>query len=217
MLQNKKNVFWEALILTIMVFLIGMMIGVSFEKSKIDEINNYYSASDAVLMDILALQKITDLGISNCSSVAKANLDFADRVYEEALLMSQYETSQKIGEGMSVAHKKYDLLRIFLWVNSIKSRETCRDDFSVVVYLYEYKTEDLAQKAVQEVWSNVLVDLKKEKGGSIVLIPIAVDNNITSLEVLVNKFNIQKYPAIIVNDKEIIYDLKSKSDLENYL
>jgi hypothetical protein len=217
MLQNKRNVFWEALLMTVAIFIIGMMIGVSFEKNKINEINNYYSESDAVLMDILALQKITELGMLDCSLAAKANLDFADRVYAEADLMSQYDTTQKISDGMDVAHKKYDLLRTFLWINSMKSRQNCQNDFSVVVYLYEYKTEDLSQKAEQEVWSNVLVDLKEQKGGSVILIPIAVDTNVTSLGIMIDKFNITKYPAVIVNDKNIIYDLNSVNDLEKYL
>jgi hypothetical protein len=217
MLQNKKNVFWEALLITIGIFLIGVMIGISFEKSKLEEINNYYSESDVALMDILALQKITDLNFTNCDSLTRANLDFADRVYEEGILMEQYETSQKISEGMSIAHKKYDLLRTFLWMNSIKSRENCKNNFSVVIYLYEYKTEDLAQKAIQEVWSNVLLDLKGSQGDSIILIPIAIDTNTSSLKVLADKFNIKKYPVVIINDKEVIYDLKSKQDLENFL
>lgn len=217
MLQNKKNVFWEALLITIVIFVLGMMIGVSFEKNKLNEINNYYSESQSVLMDILALQKITDLGILNCSLVVKANIDFADRVYNEANLMTQYEETQKISVGMDVAHKNYDLLRTFLWINSIKSRQNCQNNFSVVVYLYEYKTEDLAQKAEQEVWSNVLSDLKEKKGDSIILIPIAVDTNVTSLGILIDKFNITKYPAVVINDKDIIYNLKTSNDLENYL
>lgn len=217
MLQNKKNVFWEALLITIVIFVLGMMIGVSFEKNKLNEINNYYSESQSVLMDILALQKITDLGILNCSLVVKANIDFADRVYNEANLMTQYEETQKISVGMDVAHKNYDLLRTFLWINSIKSRQNCQNNFSVVVYLYEYKTEDLAQKAEQEVWSNVLADLKEKKGDSIILIPIAVDTNVTSLGILIDKFNITKYPAVVINDKDIIYKLKTTNDLENYL
>jgi hypothetical protein len=217
MLHNKKNVFWEALILTIAVFVIGWMIGVSFEKNKVEEINKYYSESDAVLMDVLALQKITELGVSNCTLVSEANIEFANRVYDEAVLMEKYEVSQKISEGMALAHKKYDLLRTFLWINSMKSRETCGNDFSVVVYLYEYNTDDLAQKAVQSVWSKVISDLKQEKGDSIILIPIAVDTNVTSLDLLIDKFNIQKFPAIIINDKEVIYDLKTPSDLETYL
>jgi len=217
MLHNKKNVFWEALILTIVVFVLGIMIGVSFEKNKLDEINRYYSESDAVLMDMLALQKITDSGISNCSLVSEANLKFADRVYDEAILMEKYETSQKISEGMEITHKKYDLLRTFLWMNSIKSRETCTKDFSVVVYLYEYNTNDLAQKAVQGVWSKVVYDLKQKEGDSMILIPIAVDTNVTSLDLLVDKFDIKSYPAIIINDEKVIYDLKTPSDLEVYL
>ena len=49
------------------------------------------------------------------------------------------------------------------------------------IYLYEYETEDLIKKATNRVWSKILFDLKQEMKDKIILIPIAADSDLTSL------------------------------------
>ena len=61
MKKNKKSVFWQALILTIIVFTIGIFLGIAYEESKIDEISDYYVLSEIFLMDSFALSKLTDV------------------------------------------------------------------------------------------------------------------------------------------------------------
>jgi len=217
MLRSKKRVFWEALLLTFVVFILGILIGVAFESSKVSEVNNYYVMSEISLMEVFALNSMIDSNLVSCDILAKSNLDFANRIYSEAILLEKYEDSGKISEGIKLAHKKYDILRTFLWVNSIKTLERCKNNYSDVIYLYEYFPEDLTQKAEQNVWSKVLYDLKSEKGDKILLIPIAVDAGLISLYSLIEKFNITDYPVVIIKEKYLIYDLSSVDDLNEYL
>ncbi len=216
-LANKKRVFWEALFLTIVVFLFGMLIGVAFESNKIDEINDYYIQSETSIMDAFALNSFADLNYESCEALVSANLDFANNVYEEALILERYENAGKITEGMEIMHKKYDVLRTFLWVNTIKTAERCGREYDTVVYLYESETEDLTKKATQNVWSKILEDLKAEYGDKIILIPLASDKELVSLDSILEQFNIESYPAIIINEDYIITDLTSVDDLRGYL
>ena len=55
LLQSRKRVFWEALILTIVVFLFGLLIGIFYESTKSSDMNEYYVNSELSLMDIFAL------------------------------------------------------------------------------------------------------------------------------------------------------------------
>ncbi|MFH1503725.1 MAG: hypothetical protein ABIE36_03650 [Candidatus Diapherotrites archaeon] len=215
-LENKKRVFLEALLLTIVVFFFGILIGVAFESSKVSEINNYYVMSEISLMEVFALNSMIDSSSVSCDVLVNSNLKFADRVYNEAVLLEKYEDSGKITEGIRLAHKKYDILRTFLWINSIRTLERCGDNYSNVIYLYEYFPEDLTQKAEQNVWSKVLYDLKSEKGNKILLIPIAVDTDLTSLNSLIYKFNITDYPVVIIGEEYLIYNLESVNDLKVY-
>lgn len=214
---STKHVFWEALLITVVVFFLGIFLGIAYEGSNLDRINDYYTVSEISLMDILALNDIMQMENISCDNLIYANLDFADRIYEEARLLEKYEAAGKITDNFKLAHKKYDLMRTFLWINSIKTVDQCGDSFNSVVYLYEFETKDLAKKATQDVWSKVLFDLKQEMGEEVILIPIAADSNLASLDVFLRKFNLTQYPVVIVNNKDVIDELSSVDDLKKYL
>ncbi|MBA7524781.1 hypothetical protein ES705_16923 [subsurface metagenome] len=168
-------------------------------------------------MDIFALNNIIDSDDANCSMLINSNIEFADKIYNEALTLEKYEQAGKIDDTMKLAHWKYDLLRTFLWMNTIKIKEKCQGDFSYVVYLYEYDTDDLVKKATQRVWSEILFEFKYDLGDEIILIPIAINSNLTSLNYFIEKFEILDSPAVIVNDKHILYDTDSVKDIKKFL
>ena len=216
MLKGNKNVFWEAFLMTIVIFLFGFLIGFLFESGRIDEINEYYSASEISLMYLFALNDLIEINSSDCSQVVEFNLNFADRIFEEAYLMEKYSDANKIDTEQKIVHQRYDLMRTLLWINLAKIRSRCKN-FHSVVYLYEYNQNDLAKKATQNVWSKILIDLKNKKGSEIILIPIAIDTEITSLQSYISRFEISKYPAVIIDDKTILKKIMSAQEIETYL
>lgn len=217
MLKSRKHVFWEALLITVVVFFLGLLIGVAYEGGRLDKINEYYALSEISLMDILALNDAMGLSNLNCDNLLQTNINFADKIYEEARLMEKYESAGRILNSMDLVHTKYDLMRTFLWINSIKISEKCEDEFDTVVYLYNYKTRDLTKKATQNVWSKILFDLKQKYGGDVILIPIAADSGLSSLDSILRNFEILSYPAVIINNEHVITELSSVEDLETYL
>jgi hypothetical protein len=217
MLNNPKRALWEALLLAGLVFFLGFLLGFAFESSKTNEMNNYYMQSEFYLLDSIALNSAVDIGGVNCSSLYDSYSLFADRVYQEAILLQEYENAEKITEEMRIVHRRYDLLRTFLWANILKTSTQCKETPDTLIYLYEYNTENLAKKATQNVWSKILADLKEQEGKNVLLIPIAADLDITSLNVLKSKFNVSEYPVVIINNKEVIYDLTSSEELKKYL
>jgi len=216
-LGNQKNVFWEAALLTLIIFIFGIFLGIAFESNKIDEINEYYAISEISLMDIFVFNSLLNFEDIGCEDLVDANVEFADKIYEEAYLLEQYEDSGKLSDNIRLAHDKYDILRTFLWVNSIETSKKCGDSSSVVVYLYEYEPEDLTKKATQRVWSRILLDLKQKRGNDILLIPIAIDNNLVSLNSKIKDLNIQEFPVVVIDDLHVLKELSSVEDLEKYL
>lgn len=218
LLESKKHVFWQAFFLVVIVFVFGLFLGIAFEGNKINEINDYYVLSEISLMDAFTLNSlvVSDLDYADCDILTDSHLEFADRIYEEANLLEKYEDSGKITDGLRLAHRKYDLLRTLLWINLLKMPKECTENLSIIIYLYEYETDDLTQKATQKVWSRILFDLKQEKGNEIILVPIAVDSDLTSLDSLLNKFEISEFPVVLINEKEISR-LSSVEDLKIYL
>lgn len=216
MLKSRKHVFWEALFLTIVVFFFGMLIGVAFENSQLQKVNEYYVQSEISLIDILAMNSISDVRNVDCEFLIESNLNFADKIYEEAIILEDYENSKKITSSIELAHKKYDLLRVFLWTDSMKILEKCGRSFSSVVYLYDAQPDNLEIKATQGVWSKILYDLKQLKKNEIVLIPIGVDGELESVNLMVKRFEIEELPAVIINNKYVVSELSSVEELNKY-
>lgn len=219
MKESKNNVFWQALVLTIVVFAIGIFFGIAYEGRKLDEVNDYYILSEIFLMDSFALSKLTDVGetsLVDCEFLIDKNIEFADKIYNEAYLLEKYEESGKLSEALKILHKKYDLMRTLLWINLKDIPEKCKKDVSVVIYLYEYETEDLTKKATNEVWGKILFELKQEMRNRIILIPIAADSNLTSLDLLLSRYDIPKYPVIII-DGQVISQIDSVDNLKEYI
>ena len=143
--------------------------------------------------------------------------EFADKVYIDAKMLGRYEKSNKITNEIILEHKKYDLLRTLLWLNAINLKEKCGENkLHTIVYLYDYQTTDLTERNEQLVISNYLEELKNKNKMGFILIPIAKNLNISSLDLLLSDYNITKV-SIIVDEKEVISDIENLEKIEGYL
>ena len=62
----------------------------------------------------------------------------------------------------------------------------------------------------------MLLDVKGAHGGDLLLIPIAGNLNISSVDLVLEAHGIEKLPAILVDEKSVIEGLVSVEDLEAY-
>jgi hypothetical protein len=217
--MNQKYTFLWALILTIVIFNIGIFLGYQLEQSRINKINEWYIETDLELLDQKVQSEAFDLVNFGCDSLVKENIAFANTLYEEALKIQKYEDANRISADIIIQHKKFDLLRSLFWMNSIKIKQKCNLDYHNVVYFYQYNNPTLEQQAKQKSISNLLMETKQEKGDKITLIPIAGDNELPSINLLLNKYNItqQDLPVILIDEKVKIVDIDSKEDILKYL
>jgi hypothetical protein len=204
MLIKNKNVFWEAFIMALFVFGTGILLGIFIENSREDKLAKLYANSEIDLLDVQIQSEILNLNVLNCDEAIIKNIEFGDRVYNDAKLLDQYEEASNLKSSLIQQHKKYDLLRTLLWLNSIKIKEKCgNESFHTVVYLYDYQPLALEEKSKQKVFSRFLEDLKSKEGNKILLIPIARNLEISSLDLFINSYDINQ-TSIIVDERLVI-------------
>ena len=214
--MNKKWVFFQAFLLTLVFFIVGLYSGILLEEGRFEEVNEYYIQSEVSLVDIMALDNLVDSNLVSCEDLFQANKDLLDRVYSEARALELYEESGKVTDNLKTFHRKYDVLRTYLWINSLKIEESCNLNFSRIVYLYKSEEEDLTKKAEQNVWSKLLFEVKREKE-NLLLIPIALDSELISLDSMLEQYNITDSPVVIVNEERIFYEIPNKQEILNLL
>ncbi|MBU0466635.1 MAG: hypothetical protein KJ718_04810 [Nanoarchaeota archaeon] len=216
MLSN-KHVFWEALIIAMVIFWTGIFLGVLFESSRANKIEELYFQAETDIFDIQLEGELLSMFESSCEQALKENIDYADRIYLEARKLGKYDAATRITEDIVRLHKRYDLLRVMLWKNMIQLQQKCPSKTNVIVYLYQYDNPSTNKQARQITFSKVLSDLKEKHGDSIVLIPIAYDTNVKSLNILKERYELNTTPMIIINQKQKITELQSVEDLEKIM
>lgn len=219
MLGN-KHVFWQALLVALVVFWAGILIGVFFENSRFNTLQNYYFSSETEIFDFTLRNSILSSSDFDCDIAVAESIHFADRIYAEATDLEKYDAASRITDNIVELHKRYDLLRVMLWNDLINLKKKCGSelqDVNVVVYLYDYVDTDVHTKATQVTMGRVLLDLKKKYGDTVILIPIAEDTGVKSLDLLMNAYAIDTVPVVIINENSTIEGLFTVEEAEEHL
>jgi len=216
MIKNQKYIFLYALILSIIVFNVGIFMGYMLESSRLNQIDAFYLDTEVELFDQITQKEALSMLELNCDNLIEENIQFGDRIYQEAMKIQGYEGANKISKSMVLYHKKFDVLRALFWVNSIKMKQRCGYNSHNVVYFYQYNEPPLEQESKQKVFSNLLAELKEGFGNNILLIPLSGDNNIPSINLLMEEYNITELPTILIDEKVKLTDIQSREDIEKY-
>lgn len=217
--KSQKHAFWQALVVALIFFNLGIFFGYILERNRIQKIDELYALSELESFDIKAQGDLLSLGEINCNSAIESNIKFANKIYDEAKLLQKYEDASRLTGALILRHKRYDLLRTQLWINSLILKKNCSAKFHNIVYLYEYADGNakIEIKAEQNVLSRLLSELKEKYGDTILLIPIAGDNDFESINMLMKSYNVTKLPTILIDEKIKIETIEQAKEIEKYL
>jgi len=214
---NTKHAFWQALFSAILIFGVGLILGFYFENSRNQQVEKNLINSEVNVLDSQLMQQINENFDIGCTESKEKLIALADSIYSEAQLLEKYSSSSQLTDILEVLHKRYDILRLILWTQSIELKKKCGSDFNTVVYIYQYKDPSVKVKSEQITFSRFLEDLKVKYGQEIILIPIAGDLDLKSVDLVKNSYSIDSYPAIIVNEEQVIRSVDELKDIEKAL
>jgi len=219
MFKSQKHVFWQALLVTMVIFGTGIILGIILENWRTNKIDILSELSQIELLDIKLQNEIYSSEIFNCELAISENINFADKIYQEAKQLDRYEGASRLTDKIKLQHKKYDILRAMLFTNSIQIKEKCDNKYDEVVYFYQYDEPSLNTKAKQSTFSKILLELKEIRGNDILLISMAGDNEISSINLILDKYQISKeeLPVILINREFKITEVKTIRDLLKYI
>lgn len=213
----QKDVFLKSAIITAIVFIIGISVGVWLDASRAEEIQSRLTEIDTFWNDArlqIALHGLLNKSLS-CDSSIKANLQFNDRIFKEGQKIQRFEETNRFAPSLLLEKSRYALLQTQFWFNSIDIKNNCNVNYSTLVYFYSHYNETVAIH--QKVQSAVLLDVKGKCGQSVMLIPLPLDLNITTIDILKENYRITKTPATLINENILLEGLQKEDDLLKYL
>ena len=214
-INKQKFTFLEALFVAILIFGIGFFLGTWLESYRASKIDALYSLSEINLFDLNSHNQF--VGLIDCENSADELIEFTDRVYEEAKLLSKYDSASRLTQDIVIKHRKYDLLRATLFLSATKTKQKCNSTYDIVAYFYDYQDVSIDTKSKQIAFSKALTELKNKKGGDIILIPMAGDNDLISVDLVMKRYKITELPSILINENKVITEIEDLKDIESFL
>lgn len=209
--------FWKALVLTIVVFLLGVFLGFALERNRIGNIEREFQRIDLQWNDA----KLQTLYYQNieprfCDSAIRENLEFADRVYKEGLKIEGYDKASFLTSDLELEKKKYALLKVEFWLNSIVLKEKCKAEYVNLVYFFA-NDPGFDIEADQNAQSEILKDLKEKYGKNLMMIPLPIDMDISMINIMKGTYTISKTPTILINERAKLEGLQSFDELNGLI
>lgn len=213
---SKKHVFWQALLSAILIFGVGILMGIAFEEARNRDVERNLLDSEINLLDSKLTGIVTGEFDVSCELAKGKLIGFADDIFLEARQLEDYDESSQLTDVLELLHKRYDLLRMDLWTQAINLKDKC-GDFHTVVYIYQFKDPSFDLESEQLVFSRVLEELKREYGREIILIPMAGDLGLNSIDLVKDSYGIEDYPAVILDEKVVIREIGDLAGIEDIL
>jgi len=201
--ENPRIFLWWALLLTIVLFGAGIILGIFFESSRGQVISQNYKETETFWQDVRLQSSFYQMmSLDSCEQAITENLNFADRIYQEGLVLQKYESGNELTNSILLDKKRYVLLKTEFWLNSIILNKKCGNmSIPTVVYFYSQYTKSINKKAEQDAVSSVLFNLKQKYGNELLLIPLAEDLNITVINIIKDRYNLTDFPVVLINEK----------------
>lgn len=212
---SSKYAFLGALAFTIIVFVFGLLFGFFIEDTRSKSLEENLWKSEISLLDEQTRENLFGVFDVRCNITESNLFSFADRIYEESKKLEKYDSISKFSDSLRVVHKRYDLLRVMLWTEAIELKKTCKSNFHTVVYFFDYGNADIETSAKQLTYSKLLAELKSKYGNSVLLIPIAANLNLSSVDIIMSSYNVSSRPFILIDENISFSGLPTFSELEN--
>ena len=201
-----------------LILIIGFSFGLYVESNRNDKIIENYKNYEIQALD-LKLQNYyyQIMDSSSCKQAIEQNFQFAEDIYLTGLELEKFEELNQITDELLREKKRYSLLKTELWLNTLLLKKKCDASFDTIAYLYAGDPTNSRIVAEQKIISNVLKDLKKEKGNLLVLLPVAGDLGLNAVELQKRVHNVTRLPVIIINEEIVLEGFNSIDEIKKYL
>jgi len=214
MVNKMKNIYLQALVLTILIFLSGVMFGIWLDNYRLSSIRQTLLAESIFWDDTLFLTRYSKFYTKDlCNKSLELNLLYNQKIYEKGREIEEIIKRNIFTPEIKEELKRYTLMQAEFWLNSIELRKSCNLTFHTVVHLQEIFPKSIEAISDNKAQANIMLSLKEKCGNKIMLIPLNADLNLTSIDAILYEYNIKKLPAVIIDEKYVFEGLTSFATL----
>jgi len=211
MVDRKKPIarlYAFALVLTILIFLIGVLLGGSIANLKLGKLAKLEREMKTKIMD-LELQFL--LAEENpCDSELP---QLAEELYQIGGKLNYMEKQKGIDDPDVLELKKYySMLQIRHWLFLRKVKKKCNKDLHLILYFYSNEPKKCDRCADQ----GIILTYLRKKYPNVRVYSFDVDLDCGAIKTLIKNFKIDLVPAVVV-DGTLLSGFQEKDKLESMI
>lgn len=197
----RKRRYFIALLLTTCFFIIGILIGSVVTQNRIDYIQNLANEQkidfDSLQTQYLFLSYLNKQG--NCDAIEKTlNINIKNLVRTQERVENYENQAKNNLEDFDVLKREYSIAELKYWLLIKDTQEICERDVSTILYFYN-ENDICPECRTQGFVLSYLKNIFKEK-----LLTFSFDASLEEesiVEILLSAYEINEYPALLINDK----------------
>ncbi len=208
-----KKLTGTAFLITVLVFVLIIGVSLIFENGRTEEIRKNFAETDVLWNDARFFSEfIANASAKDCGSLVEENRLLGNRIYSEGLKIESYEGANKLTDAILTEKKRYALLDLQFWKNSIEIKKRCGPEFATVIYFYS----QFNSTADQKLMDRILFDFKQRCGTATVYITMPSDMELSSINLIKSLYNITQTPSVLINEKALLEGAVSLDELNRY-
>ncbi len=198
MVHEVTKLFAEAFVIALAIFVSGLFLGLMLDTWRSDEVRANLADIEAEWADITQFSQV--LGDKNlCTFALDELLQFNERIYEEGKKIEEYEAANKLTSSIVSQKRRYIALKTHFLLLIERLKRECNFDYHIVIHLYKRYNTSKADLAMDRATSEALLATKYACGRSVILVPLQVDLNLMTVDYIVHRYNVTRFPAVIID------------------
>jgi len=209
MIKNKElspkgtgtGVYKKALVITIIVFFLGLFVGLIIERLLLSDLGKKTSSIESSIQEI-ELEMLYFQGLNeneSCTFLKEIVRKTNNKLDVLADQLGGYSDKDILFTGEEVANIKtrYTSLLVKSWLLQEKIKRDCNSSITLILYFYSIKDCDncLAQ-------GEILMLLKDTFKDRLMIFPLDINANSEMVNILMLKFNVTSTPSLVVSNRK---------------
>ncbi|MDO8628217.1 MAG: hypothetical protein Q7R56_00500 [Nanoarchaeota archaeon] len=214
----ERKIYWKqhglALIITIIIFSIGILIGIQLTETRVTELQTKNQAQKADF-ESLQLQYAflnTQPHNKSCIAFSKALERNVYDLENTRIKVEQYLQSSSNTEELTQLKRDYSLAEIRYWLLAEQAQQECNSN--IISILYFYQKDELCNDCSGQGY--ILTELKDQFKEKLLIFSFDIDLEEPLVDILQETYNITKGPTLVING-ETYQELQTTTTIKKLL
>ncbi len=194
MRQISTKKYALALVITIIIFSIGILVGTTLENARVDDSRQLTLKEKLNLRSLQLQESYIDSGLANCNtlnSILESNINELSK--KGATIINYQKDSIFNEEDFKLQLRDYFLTELQFLLISQEIDQKCEKDSIKIIYFYNEDAKDN---------QGIILDyLKKKFKEKILVFSFNSDFAEPMISILIQSHNITQFPSVVIEDK----------------